>query len=46
MSWGVGEVGGRRVLRARTVENIDVGVAVTGTSYLKLLPFGFACFGS
>lgn len=43
---GVGEVGGRRVLRARTVKNIDIRVAITGTSYLRLLPFGFACFGS
>lgn len=35
-----------RVLRARTAENIDVGVATRGTSYLRLLPFGFTCFGS
>lgn len=27
-------------------ENIDVGVEITGTSYLRLLPFGFACCGS
>lgn len=35
VSWEVGEVGGRRVLRARTVKNIDIGVAITGTSYLS-----------
>lgn len=45
MSWGKGD-GGRRMLRARTVENTDVGAATTGTSYLRLLPFGFTCFGS
>lgn len=45
MSWG-GRVGGRRVLRARTAENIDVLVATTGTSYLRQLPFGFTCLGS
>lgn len=46
VSWGRGGVGGRRVLRARTAENIDVRAATTGTSYLRLLPFGFTCFGS
>lgn len=34
------------VLRARAVQNIAVGFATTGTSYLRLLPFGFTCFGS
>lgn len=34
------------MLRARTAENIDVGVATTGTSYLRLVPFGFTCFDS
>lgn len=32
------------MLRARPVENSDVGAATTGTSYLRLLPSGFTRF--